>query len=559
MTESADTATHAAGVSRQASASIGWFCLILLLVVGAPQFVCMPVTNDVSYYDIQARTALRGGVLYRDMVEPNLPGVVWIQMLVRSVAGWSTEVLRSFDLVVFLLIAGLFGIGNSCGSESRTVGVWTSLVLVLAYFSVSEWCHVQRDVWLLLPVAVSMLLRHRQVERFARKPVLLSSVSGWGFVEGLCLGAGVWIKPHVVIPVGCVWIASVLRQPFRSVLADLAGLLTGGVLAGLAGIAWLAVSGAWPWFLDMMLHWNPEYVQAGGSLWKGFILRAMLYRLSPFCLVHLLAVPVAAVVILKGGRAGDRRGPLWLPAVLYLSWCAQVVLLQHPYDYVHLPPILLGIVLLVLWLGLDWRQHPGRRLFAYAALCVAVMFSPAKDSHRVRLWTASLRSGSTSELRNKLAQIPYPDWEDLERVGEFLADQNVQDGEVTCWSNDLVHLYRDLDLEPSTRFVYADTHLRYFPSRREEIQKALVASKQRYVLTNLMAGGLIADQAKAIGPEGQLGFPPGFPEELRREFPWNLPIAFRAGSLVVHRIPDDHVLRFDRTNSGEQVARQPFE
>lgn len=373
----------------------------------------------------------------------------------------------------------------------------------------------------------------------------------WGFVEGICLGAGVWIKPHVVIPASCVWIASVLRQPFHSVLADLVGLLVGGVLAGVAGIAWLVGTGAWPWFLDMMLHWNPEYVQAGGSLWKGFILRALLYRLSPFCLVHLLAVPVAALIVSKGGRAGDRTTHLWLPAVLYLSWCAQVVLLQHPYDYVHLPPILLGIVLLVLWLALDWRQHPGRRQLAYAALCVAVMFSPVKDSHRVRLWTASLRSGSTSELRNKLAQIPYPDWEDLERVGELLADQEVRDGEVTCWSNDLVHLYRDLDREPSTRFVFADTHLSYFPSRRREIQKALAASQQRYVLTNLMAGGLIVDQAKAIGPEGLLGFPPGFPEKLRREFPWDLPIAFRAGSLVVHRIPDDYVLGFDRTDSGE--------
>lgn len=153
----------------------------------------MPVTNDVSYSDIQARTALRGGVLYRDMVEPNLPGVVWIHMLVRSVAGWSTEALRIFDLVIFSLIAVVFGIGNSRGSESRTVGCWTALALVLAYFSVSEWCHVQRDVWLLLPVAVSILLRQRQLERFARRPVSLKVVStgasSKGYVSGQASGS----------------------------------------------------------------------------------------------------------------------------------------------------------------------------------------------------------------------------------------------------------------------------------------------------------------------------------------------------------------------------------
>jgi hypothetical protein len=528
----------------------GWFCLGLLLALSAPQFICMPVTNDVSYYDIQARTALAGGVLYRDMVEPNLPGVVWIHMLVRSVAGWSTEVLRSFDLIVFLTIAGLFGIWNTILTDSRKSGLWTAIVLTLIYLSVSEWCHVQRDVWLLLPTITALQLRRRQTERFQREESTFKTIVGWGVVEGLCLGAGVWIKPHVLIPAGCVWIVSVIRMPRRLIIADLCGLVGGGLAAGAIGVGWLAATGAWPSFVDMLLHWNPEYVSSGDHFWQGFVIRALLFRLSPFWFVHLVAILVAVATLMRRRSKGQTVRSQKLLPVLYLGWCGQVMLLQHPFDYVHLPPILIGTAWLCLWLAENWQQRPGLRLLAYAAVCAAVMFSPIKDVERLKLWSRCLSEGSTADLRNRLAQIAYPDWQDLARVGQFLKQQEAKDNEVTCWSNDLVHLYRDLEIEPSTRFVYANTHLTHFQSRRQMILDALNSSQHKYVLTNAMAGGLLASQAKEIGPEGSQGLPPGFPQSMRQEFPWHLPIAFRSGSLIVHRVPDDYEISVDLTQPG---------
>ncbi|QDU12804.1 hypothetical protein CA11_05840 [Gimesia maris] len=102
--------------------------LLLLVVTATPQLVCMPVTNDVSYYDLQTRTVMRGGVLYRDIVEPNFPGVVWVHLTIRGMFGWSTEVLRVCDLILFGLTVTFLARFVS------PVRFQLSFLLFLAYF-----------------------------------------------------------------------------------------------------------------------------------------------------------------------------------------------------------------------------------------------------------------------------------------------------------------------------------------------------------------------------------------------------------------------------------------
>jgi hypothetical protein len=46
---------------------LGWVVLALLLVVGLPLHVCMPVWTDVHLFDLAARVLLRGGILYREI------------------------------------------------------------------------------------------------------------------------------------------------------------------------------------------------------------------------------------------------------------------------------------------------------------------------------------------------------------------------------------------------------------------------------------------------------------------------------------------------------------
>ena len=76
-----------------------------------------------------------------------------------------------------------------------------------------------------------------------------------------------------------------------------------------------------------------------------------------------------------------------------------------------------------------------------------------------------------------------------------------------------------------------------FPSRREQVRRALAASGHRYVVSDLGAV-LLAKDAVAERPGRPLALPPAFPEERTQEFPWALPVAFRAGRYLVHEATD---------------------
>src|SRR5262249_34043403 len=70
-----------------------WLLLVLILYINLPAFLCMGLDPDVSQWDLCARTVLEGGVLYQDAVENNLPGMLWLHVLIRSLLGWRPEVL----------------------------------------------------------------------------------------------------------------------------------------------------------------------------------------------------------------------------------------------------------------------------------------------------------------------------------------------------------------------------------------------------------------------------------------------------------------------------------
>src|SRR5580704_12934142 len=120
--------------------TLGLLLLVLLLLF--PPFLCMELHSDTLLFDVYARNLQRGGILYRDGCETNLPGMIWLHLGIRSIVGWRSEALRAVDLAVVGSIIALL----SCWFRPRRTDslIFASALLVF-YLTQSEWCHCQRD------------------------------------------------------------------------------------------------------------------------------------------------------------------------------------------------------------------------------------------------------------------------------------------------------------------------------------------------------------------------------------------------------------------------------
>lgn len=484
-----------------------WLALVLLLVVGTPLFLCMPLWADATLYDLAARNVRDGGVPYRDIFDTNLPGMVWLHLLVRHLLGERSEALRLADLFVYSGIVLLLLSWLRRGGQRLTACAWAAVALIAFYFSLSELCHCQRDTWMLLPALAALELRQRRLD--AEEPGRASA-----FAEGALWAVAFWIKPFVAVPAVVCFLATPRRWP-GAASAERVPLVAGGAIVLLVGLGWLGHVGAVPYLADVFLHWNPEYAGQSANLEQRtrFLCKAFL----PWSLVHLVTVPLSVVLVVRG-RHGGTGGRGWaLPAAFYLGWLLQAAYLQKGYDYIlasAAPPALALVA------GRAWWPGPLRLgtalLLAFAVWAAAR--HPLVVPERLALWERCCHEGSSAELRDRLKRVATrnaPDWADLERVADFLRQRRARDAEVTCYNNSTHPLYLILDLRPSTRFLHYDTILMCFPSRREEVRQALKESGQRYVVSDRQAL-------------------PGDEEPGRDEFPWSLPVLFRAGRYAVH-------------------------
>ncbi len=521
--------------------------LALLLVSNGPLFLAMPLTADTVLYDLEARNLVEGGVQYRDIFEPNLPGVVWLHAAIRTLLGTSSEAMRIADLLIFSGIVWLLARWVRSLGGSKAVQVWTAVVLYWFYFCLSDWCHCQRDTWMLLPGLLAFGFRHRQTVRIAAGETRGAVLTGWALAEGACWGLAFWLKPFIAVPALCCWMASTVWHGKRRLAAiDFAGLICGGLLAGLLGVAWLCHNGAWPYFLETFLEWNPEYLAARAKQWS-FQRVLVMARVSlyPWLLLHVVAVPVAVSVVVRALRAKPAssmgaRCRLVLFAAFYLGWLLQACCLQHPFDYIQAPAIVLAISLLIGAAVAAHRADPHRNrlplLAATAAFVVlALLASPVWQPARLGCWWNCVTQGSTPAVRDRLGRFRSPEyWRQLDEIVKYLRNRHVSDGQVTCLNVNLVDVYSQLELRPSTRYVFLEELMDLFPTRHALIEQTLADSRQRYVVTDLLAAGLSLEEATAVGPDGPAAPPPAFPRNLDGQYPWSHRVVFRSGRFMVH-------------------------
>lgn len=566
MTGSSSSATLALSPpplhrSDAISRYLAWSAVLALLVSSGPLFLCMPIIDDAALWNLHVQVFLDGGLPYRDVLETNPPGTLWLMAAIRWLVGPSSIALRTADLailgtVILLLVQILRDVG--LGKSAR---IWTGVVCLLFYFSISEWCHCQRDMWLMVASLGWLWLRGRQVQRIAAHRDSGIQVFGWSIVEGLVLGAGVWIKPMVLLPAAAAWLAGTcwLRSGRRS-LADAGGILLGGLIMGASGAVWLQVSGVWPYFWETFLAWNPRYVAAGREHWTLPRFVGMVIRLFPWLLLHIPAIGLSTSALWRAFRLRACRvaaapqdacseggkivsstlspaGPTTanLVAVFYFGWLVQAFALQHLFDYIHAPGVLLAILACVTAASVRPHLSRGQVVAGVAFLLVALVCSPALRWSRLRCWPECFRQGSSAEVRDRLSLMQFPKWRELEQVAGFLRERGVRDGEVCCFPNSTIHLYEQLGIRPPTRYVYVENTLVFFPERREMLRAALAAAAPRYAITDLVAAGVRPEDVVPISPKLNSSAVPHPGVTPERVFPWEFPIVFRAGRYAIHR------------------------
>jgi hypothetical protein len=502
-----------------------------VLVANLPVFVCMPLDSDVSLWDLYAQIVHEGGVAYRDLLENNFPGMLWAHLAIRSTFGWRSEVLRAADVMVVASIIVLLVRWLPAGS-STAWRLLTALVLASFYLTTSEWCHCQRDTWMLLPALLAVGLRQRQLTELTAPRPRLPAVVALGVVEGTLWGAAFWIKPHVAVPCVFCWLVGA-RQVVRVtpgrrrwLACDASAVLAGGMLAGAAGCAWLIATGAWSDFWDVMSVWNREYVgfNAGRDIgWLYYVGPAI--RMAPWPLMHFAAAPLAVNVLLQ--RESTSRQLL---AALYLGWLGQAVVLQHVYDYVHVPALLLGIAVLCQQVVLSASGLP--RTLAVALLLLGVGTRlPALTAHRLAAWSECWSEGSSVAVRDRLTTLPLMNWHELEQVRTFLTTQGVRDGELTTLSMRTVPLYRQLGVRPASRYVFLENILLFFARQRDRVYADLAASRQRFVVCDVLTTRwrVLADEAAAADLRWYLREPESVPYPRQG-------LVFRAGRYAVYAV-----------------------
>jgi hypothetical protein len=508
-----------------------WGLLLAVLAINVPAFLCMGPDPDVSQWDFNTRTVLSGGTIYRDSFENNLPGMLLPLVVVRSLLGYRSEVLRLADLVIVLVITWQLTRWLP-GSASRPQRLILACVLLVFYLSTSEWCHCQRDTWMLLPALAAVSLRWRQVARLSRPDSTCRPILPFSLLEGLLWGGAFWIKPFVAVPALLCWLLSArLARPScggRRVALDAAALLAGGIVAGVAGCAWLVGTGTWPAFAEIVFVWNREY--AGRDLTEGqgwLCLAGLVYRLIPWVLVHLIAVPLAlgqvwrAVTVRR--HQPDQPADLATQTLLagfYLGWLFQSVFLQHLFDYVHVPAVLLGLTVVAGQVAVVSQQATRRLVVVALAVCVLVRF-PALCVDRLTVWGDCVRHGSTPELRDRLTLLPKESWTDLDRVTAFLRDQGVSDGEVSCTHMGTISAYEELGVRPATRFAFLLTMVLVFQNQHDSISSELTASRQRFLICDVKGYGMDRWQEALAG---------------KAPYPWANRVVFRSGRYVVFRL-----------------------
>lgn len=561
----------------------------LIIAVGVPLFLRMPVWCDITLYDTAAATILGGGTHYRDLFDTNTPGYVWLLVGIRSLVGWSSEALRVVDLA---FVGGVLFVLDRLarrGGATPVNRLWMAAGGLGFYLFTPEQVHCQRDVWLALPALLAVAGRLKRITEFRPR------VYGPAVVEGLLWGCAVWIKPHFLLVAVAVWLLTIRRlagvhpRPWPAVGRDLLGSLTGGGAIGLLGIVYLFASGTWPHFVEVMTFWNVGYMETtlatlpdrldSGLIW----FPPWSFLLPPTVMLATLGLIDARIwsgrfrhpeqggvlhqwaysrYLFRGGSDRERYTRAVVGGV-YIVWVSQSLILQRPYHYAHAIEVLLSLLVwatyrwnvsavVAVWLGLvgaGWAVAPlTLRTWSDTNPTAGFVLTPhpITNPDRLKLWPACVRPTELEAeywrrqdaLRYETFHAAAIGWSELHEVAEFLRPHDVRDRELVCWHDSPHPLYLRLVVRPGIRFMHVNTACLIGREARERVRQELWGNPAvRFVVIDLRWYALLATlydgnpglyEEQGIG--GQL-LPPRMPPEELQDLPFltSLPVFRSSG------------------------------
>jgi hypothetical protein len=219
----------------------------------------------------------------------------------------------------------------------------------------------------------------------------------------------------------------------------------------------LVGSDNWPYFTEYVFGSSAGEYYRHSVGWQSRALRAVSTP-WPWGLVHLVAVPVAVVWVVRSFVAPPTE-PVIRSALLglfYLAWLFQANGIQRQLPYHLVPAVLLALTVLVRQALLSPRPTKWGIALAGVVLWAAIGH-PLLTPSRLALWGRCWAEGSSAPIRDALALEPnsslVPTHVELEAVADYLRRQQVADRELTCYNLSTLSLYPALRVAPSTRFV----------------------------------------------------------------------------------------------------------
>jgi len=281
-----------------------------------------PLGANVAVQHYIAWLIGQGYVPYRDIFDPNVPGVWLIHGVALAVVGSSDVAWRGWDLG-WLAVTAITLYRYCRPLASRWSAFAVALLFALYHLTGGERHAGERDYFASLPLLLGALATASWCERDRGGGI--AAVAG-----GLALGLAATIKPMTVLfGAGCVVAAAVGARARGRRIAGPVALLAGMAVAPLLLAGWLAWQGGLSAFVTIHTEYTMPIFSATGR-----------NRMWRFLKPYWLTLGVIVVIALALGAPRDRRLRFRL-AVFGLAYGVVHVVLQFKGTWYHFHPFAL--------------------------------------------------------------------------------------------------------------------------------------------------------------------------------------------------------------------------